>query len=277
MIVSRARNFHLLLCLQFAFYNVHSAHSQKSANPDTPAIRISEALDALPDVPHRSGRYEGKFEISPSEPSDGVHWIVQQEFSYADGFGHTLTAEQGFSTDGASIPRVLWTFVGSPFTGKYPRAAVIHDVGCVTHKYTWQETDRIFFDAMLDAGVSDQQAKLFYWAVRAGGPRWTPKLIVASSKAELAKKISQSKAEPIDKAPASSRANAKSIGIGDPLDRLLEEAARTKDGKWTVPVAIRQPSGELSEAQLKAFDLELKTRERAGHPLTLREIEKRTP
>jgi Protein of unknown function (DUF1353) len=122
----------------------------------------------------------GKFEIGPSEPNDGVHWIVQQAFSYEDAYGHTLTAEPGFSTDGASIPRVLWTLVGSPFTGKYLKAAVIHDVGCVTHKYTWQETDRIFFDAMLDAGVSEHQAKLFYWAVREGGPRWTPKVIVAS-------------------------------------------------------------------------------------------------
>jgi len=68
----------------------------------------------------RSGRFKGNYKISPIEPNDGIHWIVQKEFSYSDAYGHTLTAEQGFSTDGASIPRALWTFVGSPFTSVEP-------------------------------------------------------------------------------------------------------------------------------------------------------------
>ena len=270
------RPFHLLLCLPFAFFSVHPAHSQQSGL-STQSTTISDALDKLPDVPHRSGRYMGKLVISPTEPNDGAHWIVQQTFSYADAYGHTLTAEQGFSTDGASIPRSLWTFVGSPFTGKYPKAAVIHDVGCVTHKYTWQETDRIFFDAMLDAGVSEHNAKLFYWAVRLRGPRWTKEIIVASSKADLAKKISQSNAKPIGKAPCAECATGPSYaGIGDPMDALLAEAAKRADGKWIVPAAITKPGGELSEAQVQAFDSELKARESAGHPMTLREIVTRT-
>jgi hypothetical protein len=273
------RPFHLLLCLPFALLTVHSAHGQKSANTDTSKIGISDALDKLPDVPHKSGRYIGTLQISPSEPNDGVHWRVQQFFSYEDAYGHTLTAEPGFPTDGASIPRVLWAVVGSPFTGKYPKAAVIHDVGCVTHKYTWQETDRIFFDAMLDAGVSDRQAKLFYWAVREAGPRWTPKVIVASSKADLAQKISQSKAKPVYKAPTRSACAMCSTVPNyarSPMSQLLEEAVKRADGQWIVPAAIPEPSRELSEAQVKAFDSQLKARERAGNPITLREIEKRT-
>jgi len=36
-------------------------------------------------------------------------------------------APQGMITDGASIPRYFWRVIGSPFTGKYRRAAVFHD------------------------------------------------------------------------------------------------------------------------------------------------------
>jgi hypothetical protein len=97
---------------------------------------------------------------------------VLERYSYTDGIGHTLTADPGFKTDGASIPRALWTIVGSPFTGKYIGAAVVHDVGCDTHKYSWEVTHRMFYTAMLELGVSEDYAKLLYWGVRIGGPRW---------------------------------------------------------------------------------------------------------
>lgn len=116
------------------------------------------------------GAFAGVLQFEPA--GDGVHMKVLQRYSYTDAQRHTLTADPGFVTDGASIPRALWSIVGSPFTGQYIGAAVIHDVGCDTHKYPWEVTHRMFYTAMRALGVSDDYAKLLYWGVRVGGPRW---------------------------------------------------------------------------------------------------------
>ena len=107
--------------------------------------------------------------------------IVLERYSYDDGDHHILTADPGFKTDGATIPRALWTIAGSPYTGKYLGAAVVHDVGCETHEYSWQITHRMFYTAMRKLGVSDLYAKLLYWGVRLGGPKWNERSFYARS------------------------------------------------------------------------------------------------
>jgi hypothetical protein len=133
------------------------------------------------------GVFTGDLQFHPT--GDGVHMKVLQTYSYSDIDKHTLTANPGFITDGASIPRALWTVVGSPFTGKYVDAAVIHDVGCDTHKYSWQITHRMFFMAMRAKGVSEDYAKVLYWGVRIGGPRWKETSLQDPSLAELKKRM----------------------------------------------------------------------------------------
>jgi hypothetical protein len=45
-----------------------------------------------------------------------------------DGKKYRITALPGFIFDGASIPWIFWTLVGSPFTGRYVFAALMHDI-----------------------------------------------------------------------------------------------------------------------------------------------------
>src|SRR4051812_31635812 len=75
--------------------------------------------------------------------------------------------------DGASIPQALWSIVGSPFTGKYVQASVIHDYYCDVRVRRWQHVHRIFYEAMLVSGVSETRAKIMYAAVYFAGPRWS--------------------------------------------------------------------------------------------------------
>ena len=129
------------------------------------------------------GTFTGTLTLRPT--GDGVNMLVVDPYSYTDPDGHMLSAGSGFKTDGASIPRALWTIVGSPFTGKYIGAAVIHDVGCETHKYSWQVTHRMFYTAMRALGVSDDYALLLYWGVRAGGPKWKQAVVYGNSPDEV--------------------------------------------------------------------------------------------
>jgi hypothetical protein len=74
--------------------------------------------------------------------------------------------------DGASIPRIFWTFIGGPFEGKYRAASIVHDHFCITKAHSWRETHLMFHDAMRCSGVSKVQATVMYYAVYRFGPRW---------------------------------------------------------------------------------------------------------
>ena len=120
---------------------------------------IASSQQAAP-PPH--GTYSGVLQLQPL--GDGTMKVLHH-FSYTDQEHHKLTAEPGFHTDGASIPRALWSVLGSPFTGQELPAAVIHDVGCNNHKYSWKVTHRLFYDAMIDKGVDSVRAKVLYFGV----------------------------------------------------------------------------------------------------------------
>lgn len=75
----------------------------------------------------------------------------------------------GFRTDGASLPRALWPFLGSPFDPLVMPAAVQHD-----HAYRFgvpgrRQADRFFRDMLRAARVSAVRAWLLWLGVRLFG------------------------------------------------------------------------------------------------------------
>ena len=61
---------------------------------------------------------------------DGIHSVLQDDFSYFDKSGTEHRAYRGLRTDGKSIPRIFWRCIGSPWTGKDRYAGIIHDQEC---------------------------------------------------------------------------------------------------------------------------------------------------
>jgi hypothetical protein len=94
------------------------------------------------------------------------------DFTYKDPSGKLWTALKGTKIDGASIPRILWSVIGSPFTGGYRDASVIHDYYCQSKIEPWEATHDMFYYACLAGGVSETKAKTMWSAVYAAGPRW---------------------------------------------------------------------------------------------------------
>lgn len=91
-------------------------------------------------------------------------------FSFHDE-ARVWTVPKGHVVDGASIPRALWALVGSPFTGCYRRASIVHDWGCdeaVAGRADRREVDRMFYRACRAGGCSPGQAKMLYVGVRIG-------------------------------------------------------------------------------------------------------------
>lgn len=91
-----------------------------------------------------------------------------QDFSFTDPKGRVWPAPQGSVINGASIPRPLWSTVGSPYTDDYRRASVVHDVACGTPGVDRKEADEMFYYACLAGGCALPQARILYVGVRIG-------------------------------------------------------------------------------------------------------------
>lgn len=82
---------------------------------------------------------------------------VVKSYLYKD-----IRIKKGFVTNGADIPRVLWS-IFPPNSPEYMSAIVIHDFLCDKYpKVSYKEADKVFYEAMLEIGVAKWKAKLFY-------------------------------------------------------------------------------------------------------------------
>lgn len=102
---------------------------------------------------------------------DGRMWEVLKDFSYQVKAKEVITVPKGFVCDFASIPRMFWSIIGHP-TGKYGKAAIIHDFCYRRHLYPRKRCDEIFLEAMKILNVNIVRAKLMYRFVRSFG--WIP-------------------------------------------------------------------------------------------------------
>lgn len=97
---------------------------------------------------------------------------VLEEIVFTDLNGTKWIAPKDSIVNGASIPRVFWPLIGSPFVGLYVRASVLHDVYCQTKSKPHKSVHKMFRDAMLADGMSSLKAKAMFKAVWSFGPRW---------------------------------------------------------------------------------------------------------
>ena len=114
-----------------------------------------------------------------------------EAFSYhweAEGGSWFITIPEGFVSDGASVPRLVWTISGIRPDGLIRSAALVHDFIChyegdlpfgsfygfkngVWHdwsnnKWSWKNAARLFARIMRECGVSKLQRRIAYLAVR---------------------------------------------------------------------------------------------------------------
>lgn len=102
--------------------------------------------------------------------------ILEKSLHYkSDILDGIVVVPKGFISDGASVPRALWS-IYPPF-GRYLEAAVVHDWYCVLgHKgespIDYKVAADVFKEAMQVCNVSWWRRNKMYWAVRLGGPKF---------------------------------------------------------------------------------------------------------
>lgn len=108
--------------------------------------------------------------------------------------GYEITIKDGFVFDGASIPQFMWSFVGSPFTGDYTVAALVHDALYRSNFFSRKNADKIFLALMEQDGVSFYKRRAMYLGVRFGGSSsWTNRTKTEIKKAKQFIKIKRIK------------------------------------------------------------------------------------
>ena len=87
--------------------------------------------------------------------------------------GYEIKLLQGFDFDGASIPKWLWSIYGSPLTGNYVVASLIHDGLYASQIVSKNLSDKIFLDIMKQSNVGYIKRTSMYLAVKLfGGKDW---------------------------------------------------------------------------------------------------------
>lgn len=103
---------------------------------------------------------------------DGRDMRLVQELKFTDTTSRVWVAPAGSRINGASIPRIFWPIVGSPYVGKYRRASVIHDVECALKFSDWEDVHRVFNEMMKFDRVDNHLRQRIFKAVWYFGPRW---------------------------------------------------------------------------------------------------------
>lgn len=134
------------------------------------AIPLAATLQAHGQGRSEYGAFPGPLDLRMS--SNGRDATLLASFAYMDPTGKRWEAPAGTVVNGASIPGYLWSIIGSPWTGKYREASVIHDYYCETKKAPWKLVHQVFYTAMLANAVDPVQARIMYAAVYRFGPRW---------------------------------------------------------------------------------------------------------
>ena len=100
--------------------------------------------------------------------NDGRERTLLIDYIYSS-IEYEITVMKSFTTDGASIPRIFWSILGSPFYGVLLYAAIIHDGLYTAMVLERRECDRILKKISLDLSMNVIQAYTIWAGVRIGG------------------------------------------------------------------------------------------------------------
>lgn len=117
-----------------------------------------------------------RFTAPPLKSDDACPWVwvTLEPLTWDDPLHGAITVHAGARTDGASIPRALWTLVGPPMRdSRVTSAAIIHDqlyATCgICGRLKRADCDDVFYRALRAAGCPKHRAWLYWLGVRLGG------------------------------------------------------------------------------------------------------------
>ena len=100
--------------------------------------------------------------------NNGKDRIVLDDYIYKND-RYKITVKKGYKTDGASIPKIFWSVLSSPFDGALVYGAIIHDGLYAKMTLTRKECDKLLKEMAIEKGYSTIKANIIYSLVRLFG------------------------------------------------------------------------------------------------------------
>ncbi|MCP5002385.1 MAG: DUF1353 domain-containing protein [Planctomycetes bacterium] len=121
--------------------------------------------------------------VKPKDPSffgnltleideDKFQAVTNGDLGFVDSSGKKWIVPKGEVINGAYVPRVYWSQLGSPLNSAYTIPLALHEFYSTIKTESSETVNHMFYEALLKAGVSELKAKMFYVAVTNFGPRW---------------------------------------------------------------------------------------------------------
>ena len=117
-------------------------------------------------------QFEGELVLEPVGCEEIEECYIKNKLRYTDPNKLVWEAKRGLKTDGATLPKWAEPFIGKPYDESFIKAAVVHDHYCDRHVRSWRSTHRVWYHMLIDLGVPIVKAKIMYYAVFVGGPKW---------------------------------------------------------------------------------------------------------
>lgn len=140
-----------------------------STAADAQQGKIPERKDIV--SPSLGSMFIGKSSFRFLEDGRGIQAI--EGFQFQDSKGVLWEVPRGQVTDGAAIPRSLWSVVGSPLSGEFIASSALLDRYTADRTRPREQVLQMYREALIASGVSETKASVFYNAVKSFGPNWT--------------------------------------------------------------------------------------------------------
>ena len=120
-----------------------------------------------------AGSFEGEVSLKALDDDPFVpsfRLIGDLRFRQSD--GRVWLTPSNTILDGRSVPTLFVQLFGHPFEGSFPKTSISYE-HAVKKKYSsWEESQRMFYEAAVTEGVAPAEARAMYTVLSASGSRW---------------------------------------------------------------------------------------------------------
>jgi hypothetical protein len=94
------------------------------------------------------------------------------ELRFRQAIGEVWETPPNTILDGRSVPTLFVQLFGHPLESEFPKTAISYEYAVKMKTRSWEEAQRMFYEAAVTEGIAPEEAKVMYTVLSASGSRW---------------------------------------------------------------------------------------------------------